>query len=289
MKLYYYKLPGNMQNFGDALNPWLWSRLLPDEINEDASQVFIGVGTLLNERLLSKVKEARKKIIFSSGVGYGSRPLVLDTSFHIYGVRGPLSAAALGLPRSLAVTDGAYLIRKLYQSYQPKHYRFSYMPHYELAGQAWENVCKSLGFGYIDPRESVEQVMEKIDQTEILLTEAMHGAIVADALRIPWIPIVTHDSILAFKWHDWCQSVGLDYQPYRLARLQDISLKKDVLSPLRLVRDYGRQRQAIASLKAVIKVARPQLSDGAVMANLTDKLYDKLDCFKQDLAAGMFD
>jgi succinoglycan biosynthesis protein ExoV len=68
----------------------------------------------------------------------------------------------------------------------------------------------------VDPCWPVEQVLAAIGQTKVLLAEAMHGAIVADALGIPWIPIITSPRILTFKWRDWCSSLGLDYRPHYL-------------------------------------------------------------------------
>jgi len=46
-----------------------------------------------------------------------------------------------------------------------------------------------------------------------VVTEAMHGAIVADTLRIPWVPVVCSPAILPFKWSDWTRSVELAYRP----------------------------------------------------------------------------
>ena len=41
--------------------------------------------------------------------------------------------------------------------------------------------------------------------------DAASGAVVADAFRVPWVPIRTSREVLEFKWEDWCSSVGLAY------------------------------------------------------------------------------
>ncbi|GEA25926.1 exopolysaccharide glucosyl ketal-pyruvate-transferase [Microcystis aeruginosa NIES-4325] len=240
MKLRYYKLPKGERNFGDELNPWLWEKLIPGILDEDASVAFVGIGSLINNGLPQKTRYARKIVIFGTGVGYGKGVPKIDESYTIYCVRGLLSAQALGISEKLAITDGAVLIRQVFSNQSPKKYRFSYMPHYELAGKGWETVCQKLGFGYIDPRWSVEQVLSSISETEILLAEAMHGAIIADALRVPWLPITTNSSILAFKWQDWCSSIGVEYQPIRMKRLHHPKESLDILTPFRTIRDWNR-------------------------------------------------
>src|SRR5882762_4159193 len=119
MLLYYHKDPKG--NFGDDLNPWLWDRLLPgffrgDFPHEpklrnacpDGETLFIGIGTLLNRD--RNIPEGPRKIVFGSGSGYGPPP-VIDASWDISCVRGPLTAEMLGLDKSLAVTDPAVLVR----------------------------------------------------------------------------------------------------------------------------------------------------------------------------------
>jgi succinoglycan biosynthesis protein ExoV len=44
----------------------------------------------------------------------------------------------------------------------------------------------------------------------------MHGAILSDTLRVPWVPVVTSSKILDLKWHDWTRSLGLKYEPHML-------------------------------------------------------------------------
>ncbi len=288
MKLRYYKLPKGERNFGDELNPWLWEKLIPGILDEDASVAFVGIGSLINNGLPQKTRYARKIVIFGTGVGYGKGVPKIDGSYTIYCVRGLLSAQALGISEKLAITDGAVLIRQVFSNQSPKKYRFSYMPHYELAGKGWETVCQKLGFGYIDPRWSVEQVLSSISETEILLAEAMHGAIIADALRVPWLPITTNSSILAFKWQDWCSSIGVEYQPIRMKRLHHPKESLDILTPFRTIRDWNRQKEAAQALKQAALSRSPVLSKDSRIEMLTNQLEEKLQDFKKDVANGLF-
>ncbi|BAU63186.1 succinoglycan biosynthesis ketolase [Stanieria sp. NIES-3757] len=51
MRLIYYKQP----NFGDALNLWMWQKLIPNIFDDDPSIAFMGLGTLLNESYQRRV------------------------------------------------------------------------------------------------------------------------------------------------------------------------------------------------------------------------------------------
>jgi succinoglycan biosynthesis protein ExoV len=224
MKLFYYQRKDGISNFGDALNDWLWPQLLGDRLKSDSSTVLVGIGTLLNSTLPTRVGNAQKVIIFSTGAGYEQPLKHLNPNWHIICLRGPLSAKRLGLSTDLAITDGALLVRRLFVPQAAPKTDFAFMPHVhhaQFAGDFWAAVCQEIGWRYIDPRWSVEQVLTAISQTKVLLAEAMHGAIVADALRVPWIPVVTSPRILVFKWHDWCASVGVAYRPRYLMPLPD--------------------------------------------------------------------
>ncbi|NJN90162.1 MAG: polysaccharide pyruvyl transferase family protein [Leptolyngbyaceae cyanobacterium RM1_406_9] len=292
MKLCYYKLPDGAQNFGDNLNPWLWERLLPGVLDDDPTTAFVGIGTLFNSNLPNRTREARKRAVFATGVGYGKGVPVVDDSYKIYCLRGPLSTQALGLPDDLAVTDGAVLLRRLVnlsdRNLHRNLYKFAFMPHYELAGEGWKSVCQSIGFGYIDPRWSTEAVITAISQTEVVLAEAMHGAIVADALRVPWVPVVTSRTILSFKWQDWCASVGVDYEPMQTQRVFDPRNQTDLLTPVRTVRHWLRIRSAASRLKQLALRSRPILSSDDQIERLTVQLEERLQQFKDDVAAGYF-
>ncbi|MEM9807466.1 MAG: polysaccharide pyruvyl transferase family protein, partial [Cyanobacteria bacterium P01_D01_bin.56] len=148
--------------------------------------------------------------------------------------------------------------------------------------------CKELGFGYIDPRWTVEQALTVMSQTEVLLTEAMHGAIVADALRIPWIPVITNDSILSFKWQDWCSTIRVEYCPAYIDRLHHPSDKIDLLTPVRFVRDNVRQKKASEALRKVATSQHPNLSEDSQIEALTNQLEERLQEFKLDVENDLF-
>lgn len=288
MQLYWYKPPNGERNFGDNLNPWLWEKLIPEILDDDNSVAFVGIGSLLNDGLAYRTRHAKKRIIFGTGVGYGKGNLNLDESYNIYCVRGPLSAKSLGLGDEAAVTDGAVLIRRVFSPASQKKYQFSYMPHYQLAGEVWACACREIGFGYIDPRWTVEHVLTVMSQTEVLLTEAMHGAIVADSLRIPWIPVVTNDTILSFKWQDWCSTIGIEYCPVYIDRLHHPNNKIDFLTPVRLARNKVRQKRASMALKKVAASQHPNLSEDLRIEALTTQLEERLQQFKLDVESGLF-
>ncbi|MBE9124677.1 MULTISPECIES: polysaccharide pyruvyl transferase family protein [unclassified Coleofasciculus] len=309
MKLYYYKFDKHA-NFGDELNPWIWKQLIPHILDEDKRTLFVGIGTLLNRKL----PKAEKTVVFGTGVGYGygTVPKIND-SWTIYCVRGPLSAQALGVPEDLAVTDAGLLVRRLFPANYSKTQQFAFMPHFKhaiSASSAWASICEQLGFAYIDPCWSIEKVLSAISETEILIAEAMHGAIIADALRVPWIPIKTSANINSFKWQDWCLSLGIEYQPRYVMPLWDFYpvfpeapstrlrirpeinywidwLKQEQLNVFNKIGGDPNQRVA-RQLMDIAKTAQPFLSDELIVERLTHELEARLEQFKNDVRIGCF-
>jgi succinoglycan biosynthesis protein ExoV len=204
MKLFYFR--GYYPNFGDELNCWLWPKLIPELLDEDASVRFLGIGSILYDTL----DPDALKVVFGAGFGGYTKPPHLDGRWFVYFVRGPRTARALGLDPKLGLGDAGTLIRAAMPPPVAKRYRISFMPHYEgLAYGTWPEAAAQAGLHLIDPRWPVETVIDHILASESLVCEAMHGAIVADALRIPWIaaqPIMRSNRA---KWHDWADTLGL--------------------------------------------------------------------------------
>lgn len=274
MILHYYKAPTGDINFGDDLNEWLWPKLLPGFFDNDASEYFFGIGTLLSEKMLHKFPQ---KIIFGIGAGYDAPP-VIDESYKIYFVRGPLSAKAIGLPPTAAITDSAYFITRKFKPSNLKKYKYSYMPHHTYANKEWKTFCDDIGVHYIDPNTPVEQILNEISQTEKMITEAMHGAIVADALRIPWIPVVSGEKINGFKWQDWTLSIRRDYSPIKVRPMWE---RKE--SSLRsIAANFVKKMINKRVFDNIAKEGIFQLSSDDMWMSLNNQLDDKLDQLKHD-------
>ncbi|PSN17667.1 succinoglycan biosynthesis ketolase, partial [filamentous cyanobacterium CCP5] len=228
-------------------------------------------------------------IIFSTGAGYEQPLTILPDGWQISCVRGPLTAKRLGLPQRAAIADGGLLIRQVFQGSSAKPFPVAFMPHiHHVADAFWEPLCLKLGWRYIDPRWPVEPVLAAIDQSELLLAEAMHGAIAADALRVPWIPVHTSARILDFKWQDWCASMEVAYRPQRLPPpLTYKPVALGVRSGLRATRHWqrcwqqGRWRQSEAAIAAqLVEIAQqvsPTLSRQSVLDRRLGQLMDCLD------------
>ncbi len=297
MKLEYCHVRGG--NFGDDLNPWLWPRLLPGFFDEDGAVGFYGIGTLLHDRL----PRGQVKVVFGSGTGYRRLPR-LDNTWRIYCLRGPLTARALGVDEKLAITDPACLLATQIAAPLSKTCPVSFMPHYTTARAAdWRAICARAGIAYIAPDGPVEEVIAAIGQTRLLVAEALHGAVAADALRVPWLPVRLSHRHLGFKWLDWCLSLGLEYAPTDLPAVTEAGIPparragrivKRAFSLLGLGKSKWRRLplrrsrpeeidEAARRLARVPGEASALLSPEKIRHELNDRLLNKLDQLRNDL------
>lgn len=212
MNLIYFK--SDIGNFGDDLNTWLWEKLLGDFSSYDASVDFVGIGSILDARIM----DGRRKIIFGSGV----RDCNIDQkdveAFDIRFVRGPISSKILGGVPFIA--DSAYCLRLLSKKEFKKIYKLSFIPYFRHVPYFnWNLFERVTGIHIILPTNEVEKVITEINQSEKILTAAMHGAILADLYRVPWMRVrfSKHGYETNFtselKWNDWFRSIEFDDIP----------------------------------------------------------------------------
>jgi succinoglycan biosynthesis protein ExoV len=91
------------------------------------------------------------------------------------------------------------------------------MPHYSTLDDGnWEQICGLAGLTFLSPFDDSENTVQRIRGARLIIADAMHAAIVADALRVPWIPVALSPESNTFKWLDWTQSLGLPYKPVYL-------------------------------------------------------------------------
>ncbi len=242
MKLVHYRLP--RPNFGDELNPWMWPQLAPGFFDEDERVRFIGVGSIIS----GEFDGGGLKVVCGAGFApdYAPAPDLTGGDWRFEWVRGPRTAAALGLDPALGLGDSAILLRALIPPDGSAGEAVSFMPHWEsLNWGHWAEACDLAGITLIDPRQPVPAVLSAIRASRLILCEAMHGAIVADALRIPWIALTPIAPRHRDKWRDWADSLGLDLRPRRLLSS----------SPVEVLAGYTRRWNALARARAVFRAA----------------------------------
>ena len=67
----------SINNFGDKLNPWLWTKLIPGLFDEDRDGVwFSGIGSWLAPSCIESM--TGKFVIFGTGAGYMHRAIAFS-------------------------------------------------------------------------------------------------------------------------------------------------------------------------------------------------------------------
>lgn len=236
-------------NFGDDMNSFIWQQFLPGVFDDDDDAIFIGIGTIFS----ADVPKARHRIVMGSGTGYGRLPPDLgDGSWHVYAVRGPLTARAIGGDPELAVADPAILLPLLPEFAPTPQRGIAFVPHWTTAEEGiWQSSCAQAGIEFIDPRHEAKSVIRRIASAELVIAESMHAAIVADAFRVPWIAIVSgRDTPL--KWHDWALAMGLEYRPYEVGRLSVIERVREGRSGVSSARAEMSAEEYASSVDAAL-------------------------------------
>jgi succinoglycan biosynthesis protein ExoV len=296
MALVYYAAT---QNFGDALNRCdFWQRLIPDFDALTARCDVLGIGTILSRRF---IRPDPTKLVLGSGFGY-HQPAHPDLTWRVMWVRGPLTARRFALPSSAALSDPAYLlaIARPDLPWQGARSGTVLMPHIDSDARAdFRHLATLLGYTYCSPTWPLERIVATLTSAERVVSESLHGAILADLMGVPWHALVTHHRINAFKWHDWCASIGLSHSPIRLsAALVDIAPQSAArrgafrlevacanalpwfsplsrLKPWRAIARHEYPRFA-AEIAAAVHHQPAQLSDRAIVSSLQGRMLDRL-------------
>jgi succinoglycan biosynthesis protein ExoV len=251
MKIYAYQAPRG--NLGDDLNHWLWPRLLtPSFLEQDGT--FIGIGSVLHPDHFRHLPSDRPAVVFGAGCRSGVSPLSgSHPPLDIRALRGPLSSRALGLESSASVIDGAYALQFTpeYQTLRqmPVHHECTLIPYFRsshLAYYSWIRALYGYSVLYSDNYGSIPSALQHIARSRLILAESLHGAILADCLRIPWMRIQfylqrpSERETGDFKWEDWRQSLNIETIPtirVPLDKSEWVSQKKgQILAPYRTLR-----------------------------------------------------
>ncbi|MEM6974031.1 MAG: polysaccharide pyruvyl transferase family protein [Pseudomonadota bacterium] len=314
LSLFWWRSPAG--NFGDDINLWLWDRLMPGWQDWRAEGVLVGVGSLLNTDLLPR---ADRYLVIGAGHGYGTPPRPADHAAHwdVRAVRGPITAELMGLDPSLGVIDPAAMTARLEDFASPlrtggtlfvPHCHSDIDPDYD-----WPAATAEAGLRYQSPRATPHEVIRTIAGADLVVTESMHGAIIADAFRVPWVPVSLNDRFSTVKWRDWMASLEIEPptiiplpQPIRRARaaLRTVRARlrgeggrppgtatprvlapgttPDDLKSRAVVHLRGAQQRLVVNALRAAATARPTLSRPGVTEERLDRLFEIIDAVRRD-------
>ena len=263
------------KNFGDVLNGWMWNELIPDLLVQDDPLILCGIGSILGDAF---VAPDGLRVVMGSGFGYGN-PLKLDDSWNIRFVRGPITAKALGIDPALALTDAAIFLPGLITAPPPSPTgQAAFMPHFlqhRYSGEDLQPLIESLGWKYLDPTRPFMELIHDIRACSRLYASAMHGVIVADLFRIPWVPVFHNKAIYNVKWHDWAQSMEVPLNIHRVYHSGSVISRRGAVRRL----DYACVK---AQFQMVKWRARPMLSSDAVLLDRQQRALDAIALLRQD-------
>lgn len=286
MKLCYYH--NDEKNFGDDLNAWLYPKLLPNIVdgfcahgdefmaqNNRENAIIYGIGTVLDHRIPPRPV----KHVLGSGVGYYNKP-ELDERFRVHFVRGPKSAIALGLSPDVGINDPAIMLTKFIERPEEPTHQYTLIMHCDTAKSGyWEGIASACGFNYVDPRaDDPIDVVNELIASKYVITESLHGAIIADAFGIPWLPISAMPHINAFKWQDWGEAIAQPYEPVKLQSIFSTS------APLKKGVNRIKAKLNERALKSATQNRVFYLSDRARLKAQIKEIEQRLEAFKQEVS-----
>jgi succinoglycan biosynthesis protein ExoV len=256
-------------NFGDDMNTWFWDEVFPDHANLSPDRVLLGIGSLLWDENL---EPGDRITVMGSGTGVGRLPTFPLDHVDFAFVRGPKTAREFRLPAETAIADPAILVSRIPSVSEPLGDRSStvFIPHCgtDRLPLDWQRLCEAAGMVHVSPRDESRSVIRRIAGAQRVITESLHGAIVAEAFRVPWTPIAINPAFGVFKWQDWAASMEIDLEiSPALSRL------KAAYGVLTRVRYYVRWKMARLKGAPEVKVAKPDGKQhlGSYRLGATDK------------------
>lgn len=208
MNLFFCQVDGG--NFGDDMNEWFWDELFPGYRDIARDTTLFGIGSILWRKNFAGKDKA---VIMGSGSGYGVIPNELPEGIEVGFVRGPRTARLLNLEASLAITDPAVMVSRFQQFQNLKTTgEIVFIPHIGTAKLPlnWDRIANRAEITYLSPANDSNGVIQTLAGANLVLAESLHGAIIADTFRIPWVPVSISPAFNNHKWLDWAESLEME-------------------------------------------------------------------------------
>lgn len=185
-------------NFGDDLNPLLYEGLSGTRLRlatDRHAPHFLGMGSIL-------AQATESSIVLGAGL---IKPATVKQPLKVVSVRGELTRQHLGITDDLPLGDPMVLVSRLMSPDRGDDIGF--IPHVSELPAIRERVPANVRL--IDVRRQPDEVVREIGRCGIVLSQSLHGLIVADAFEIPNIWIAPSKKMVGgeFKFFDYFSTI----------------------------------------------------------------------------------
>ena len=200
-------------NFGDDINPSFYEKLSGTPIRLEVNQSkphFLGMGSILERATDSS------KILGSGFIAQPDSPVNLPGS--IIAVRGKLSRAAISNYPDVLLGDPMVLLSEIYSAPVGKKNKMGLVPHVSQVNN-FRRIAPP-GVIIIDPSVEPWSVIRAIAESDFIISQSLHGLIVADALGIPNLWIKPANQMIGgdFKFLDYFSTLDSPKESYILSK-----------------------------------------------------------------------
>ncbi|GGD31445.1 hypothetical protein GCM10010915_09660 [Microbacterium faecale] len=205
------RVPWRVGNAGDIYTVDLVRHLYGVEPENDKNN---GKRLLMVGSIMDKARQG--DVIAGVGArGTVDVPSPAEANLQVYGVRGPLTLAALrdaghDVSQLRFILDPGLLIRKIFpelDDVSPEPGRVGFVPHYREGPQYRSGTRYDL----IDVDDSPLEFARNIARCERVYSSSLHGVIFAHALERPVVLVAPRTAEPEFKYRDYFASVGLKW------------------------------------------------------------------------------
>lgn len=227
-------------NFGDDLNPALFSLLAgrPVRLRTDRARPhFLGMGSILE-------KATAESVVLGSG--FLRQPAgAVETKARLVAVRGRLSREHLGAGDEVLLGDPMVLLDLVYRPPAGKRHALGLVPHVSQVGYFRKLALP--GVVVIDPAGPPWKVVEAVAACERVMSQSLHGLIVADALGVPNLWLAPSAGMVGgeFKFHDYYSTLDRPKPPHAPTRAFLTAPPSDQFTAGRYLFDKARYLEAI--------------------------------------------
>jgi len=193
-------------NFGDDVNPTFFAKLHGGRVRfagDRRAPHVLGAGSILRHAGPASVV---------CGSGFLQRPDAPIRAREIVAVRGVLSAEGCGGGPAPLLGDPLVLVDQFVT--RPAARRaFGYVPHVTSVAR-WRRLAGAAGH-VIDPAWSPWRTIAEIAACDVVVSQSLHGLIVADALGIPNVWVAPSDMMSGgrFKFDDYFSTLDRVKEP----------------------------------------------------------------------------